>query len=43
MSQVYIVEEAPYLELSTLEGHQPQNMTSVSQCLPPTFLEPMNV
>ena len=27
MSKVYIVKEAPYLELSTLEGQQPQNVT----------------
>ena len=27
MCQVYIVKEAPYLELSMLEGQQPQNMT----------------
>ena len=31
MSQAYIVKEAPYLELSMLEGHQPQNMT---HCIP---------
>ena len=28
MPQVYIVNEAPYLELSMLEGHQPWSMTS---------------
>ena len=27
MSQVYIVKEASYLELSTLEGQQAQNVT----------------
>ena len=31
MSKVYIVKEAPYQELSSLEGHQPQNMT---RCIP---------
>ena len=36
-SQVYIVKEAPYPELSMLEGHQPWNMTSCIQHLPPTF------
>ena len=30
-SQVYIVKESPYLDLSMFEGHQPQNMTS---CIP---------
>ena len=28
MLQVYIVKQAHYLELSTLEGHQPRNATS---------------
>ena len=30
MFQVYIVKEAPYLELSMLDRHQPWNMTSCS-------------
>ena len=31
MSQVYIVKEAPHLELAPLEGQQPQNVT---HCIP---------
>ena len=33
-SQVYIIKEAPYMELSLLEGHQPQNATHF---IPPSY------
>ena len=35
--QVYNVQESTYVELSTLERHQPWNMTLSSQCLPQRF------